>query len=198
MPDTPPARRGPYAKTAERRLEIIRTATAVFASYGYRGGSLRQIAAQLGLPLTTLMHHFPTKSALLEAVLDQEDAADPDAEGRARHDGFMPMVLGIVERNLGRRELVRMFSVVSAEATAPDHEAHEWLLRRYAAVTVDYGRMIAFDQAEGRIRSRRDPVQLAGLVVSAWEGVQIRWLADGTDPVAAMRTLLAALLDPAD
>jgi len=196
MPDSSPARRGPYAKTAERRLEIVRTATEVFGAYGYRGGSLRQIAGQLGLPLTTVMHHFPTKTELLEAVLDQEDAADPDAEERARRDGFAPMVLGVVERNLRRPELVRMFSIVSAEATAPDHEAHAWLVQRYAAVTVDYGRMIAFDQAAGRIRSTHDPRLLAGLVVTGWEGIQIRWLADGSDPVTAMRELLALVLDP--
>ncbi len=37
-------------------------------------------------------------------------------------------MLAIVERNLARRELVRMFSIVSAEATHPEHEAHAWLL----------------------------------------------------------------------
>ncbi len=196
MPDSSPARRGPYAKTAERRLEIIRTATEVFGAHGYRGGSLRQIAAQLGLPLTSLMHHFPTKSSLLAAVLEQEDAADPDAEQRAQREGFAAMVLGIVERNLRRPELVRMFSIVSAEATAPDHEAHDWLVQRYAAVTASYARMIAFDQACGRIRSPHAPPLLAGLVVTGWEGIQIRWLADGSDPVTAMRELLALLLDP--
>ncbi|MCT9819168.1 TetR/AcrR family transcriptional regulator [Microbacterium sp. W1N] len=196
MSDPTPPRRGPYAKTAERRIEIIRTATAVFGAYGYRGGSLRQIAKQLDLSLTTVMHHFPTKAALLAAVLDQEDAADPDAEQRARRDGFAPMVLGVVARNLGRRELVRMFSIVSAEATSPDHEAHDWLMRRYAAVTVDYARMIGHDQRAGRVRSTVAPEVLATLVVSGWEGIQIRWLADGTDPVAAMTVLLQAVLDP--
>ncbi|RZI92125.1 MAG: TetR/AcrR family transcriptional regulator, partial [Microbacterium sp.] len=71
--------RGPYAKTAERRREIIDSATAVFSEHGYRGGSLRQIAKELDLSLTTLMHHFPTKTALLSAVLQQEDAADSSA-----------------------------------------------------------------------------------------------------------------------
>ena len=42
-----------------------------------------------------------------------------------------------------------------------------------------------------------DPLELAGLVVTGWEGIQIRWLADGTDPVAAMGTLLSAVLRPA-
>lgn len=199
MPDaeTTSARRGPYAKTALRRTEIIESATAVFSAHGYQGGSLRQIAKQLDLSLTTVMHHFPTKVSLLAAVLEQEDRADPDAEDRSRRDGFIPMVLGIVTRNLRRRELVRMFSIVSAEATYPGHEAHEWLVARYASVTASYADLIAHDRAAGRIRSDLDPRLLAELVIGGWEGIQIRWLTDGTDPVAAMRTLLDQLLDPA-
>ena len=193
-----PARRGPYAKTAERRREIIDSATAVFSEHGYRGGSLRQIAKELDLGLTTLMHHFPTKVSLLAAVLQQEDAADPDFDVRSRRDGFVPSILAIVRRNLRRRELVRMFSIVSAEATHPGHEAHAWLQHRYTDVTTSYAQLIADDVAAGRLRTTDDPAMLAALVVSGWEGIQIRWLADGTDPVAAMRALLDALLQPAD
>lgn len=194
---TSSGRRGPYAKTAHRRAEIIASATAVFGAHGYQGGSLRQIAKQLDLSLTTVMHHFPTKVALLAAVLDQEDRSDVDFDVRAQRDGLIPSVLAIVERNLHRRELVRMFSIVSAEATYPGHEAHDWLVARYASVTATYAALIAFDRAAGRIRSDRSPDLLAALVISGWEGIQIRWLADGTDPVEAMRALLEDLLDPA-
>ncbi len=196
MSDERPLRRGPYAKTAERRSEIISTATAVFSAHGYQGGSLRQIAKQLDLSLTTLMHHFPTKVSLLSAVLEQEDAADVDFDERSRRDGFAPSVLAIVRRNLNRRELVRMFSIVSAEATYPRHEAHDWLQRRYATVTASYAELITHDVAVGRLRPRMDAAAAASLVVTAWEGIQIRWLADGSDPVAAMGELLTATLDP--
>jgi len=189
--------RGPYAKSAARRAEIIASATLVFGTRGYRGGSLRQIAKQLDLGLTTVMHHFPTKASLLAAVLEQEDAADTDFSARSERDGFIPSVLAIVERNLVRRELVRMFSIVSAEATHPDHEAHPWLLERYRAVTATYTDAIAADRGRGRIAPATDPAAAAVLVISGWEGVQIRWLADGTDPVAAMRVLLEGLLRPA-
>lgn len=195
-PQRQTAPRGPYAKTAERRLEIIESATAVFSEHGYRGGSLRQIAKQLDLSLTTVMHHFPTKVALLAAVLEQEDAADHDFAERARRDGLIPTVLAIVRRNLGRRELVRMFSIVSAEATFPGHEAHDWLRRRYDDVTGTYAELIAHDRAQGRIAADTAPLVLAGLIVTGWEGIQIRWLADDTDPVAAMDVLLKALLQP--
>lgn len=194
MTDAPA--RGPYAKSAARRSEIIATATAVFGTYGYRGGSLRQIAKQLDLGLTTVMHHFPTKVSLLAAVLSQEDAADTDFLERSARDGFIPTVLAIVERNIARRELVRMFTVVQAEATHADHEAHEWLRQRYASVIPDYRDAIEHDRAAGRLTTTEDATMLADLVIGTWEGIQVRWLADGTDPVAAMRVALDALLTP--
>ena len=91
----------------------------------------------------------------------------------------------------------RMFSIVSAEATYPGHEAHDWLQNRYASVTATYSALIAHDVAAGRLTTYGDPLELAGLVVTGWEGIQIRWLADGTDPVAAMGALLSAVLRPA-
>ncbi|MGV9381299.1 TetR/AcrR family transcriptional regulator [Nonomuraea sp. NPDC003707] len=45
---------------------------------GYRGGSLREIAKQLDLSLTSVVHHFPSKSALLVAVLENADSAHVD------------------------------------------------------------------------------------------------------------------------
>jgi AcrR family transcriptional regulator len=188
--------RGPYAKSAARRSEIIATATAVFGTYGYRGGSLRQIAKQLELGLTTVMHHFPTKVSLLAAVLSQEDAADTDFLDRSARDGFIPTVIAIVERNIARRELVRMFTVVQAEATHADHEAHAWLQERYASVIPDYRDAIDHDRRVGRLTTTQDATMLADLVIGTWEGIQVRWLADGTDPVVAMRVALDALLLP--
>ncbi|CAL4861108.1 TetR/AcrR family transcriptional regulator [Microbacterium sp. MM2322] len=194
MTDAPA--RGPYAKSAARRSEIIATATAVFGTHGYRGGSLRQIAKQLDLGLTTVMHHFPTKVSLLAAVLSQEDAADTDFLDRSARDGFIPTVLAIVERNIGRRELVRMFTVVQAEATHADHEAHAWLQARYASVIPDYRDAIEHDRSLGRLATTQDATMLADLVIGTWEGIQVRWLADDTDPVAAMHVALEALLQP--
>lgn len=197
MTSPPPARRGPYAKSAERRAEIIASATAIFGAHGYRGGSLRQIAGELGLGLTTVMHHFPTKVSLLAAVLEQEDAADADFLARTRRDGLIPTVLAVVERNLQRRELVRMFSIVSAEATYPGHEAHDWLQRRYARVIADYAAAIAADRTAGRVDPpTTDDAALAALIITGWEGIQIRWLADDSDPVAAMSLLLTTALRP--
>ncbi|WP_434317767.1 hypothetical protein [Leifsonia sp. P73] len=43
--EEPARRRGPYAKSAERRQQIVDEAYCVFATRGYHGSSLREIAA---------------------------------------------------------------------------------------------------------------------------------------------------------
>src|SRR4051794_4948500 len=68
-----PGTRGPYAKSAQRSSDILDAATTVFATHGYRGGSLRDIARQLDVSLTSVVHHFGTKYELLEAVLERAD-----------------------------------------------------------------------------------------------------------------------------
>ena len=41
--------RGPYRTGVRRREQIIGAATAVFAEYGYAGGSVRTIADRIGV-----------------------------------------------------------------------------------------------------------------------------------------------------
>ena len=61
--------RGEYAKTAQRRLEIIAAAAATFSDFGFRDGSLRDVAQRAGITHAGIRHHFPTKVDLLMAVL---------------------------------------------------------------------------------------------------------------------------------
>ena len=65
--------RGSYAKSAARRREIIDAAVEVFSSGGYHKGSLRDVAERVGLSQAGLLHHFPSKENLLEAVLKWRD-----------------------------------------------------------------------------------------------------------------------------
>jgi AcrR family transcriptional regulator len=73
---TPPGRRLP---TAERRQQIIDTARTVFATQGFRGATTRAIAAAAGVTEAVIFHHFPDKSALYAAILEQK-AVDPADE----------------------------------------------------------------------------------------------------------------------
>ena len=86
-------RRGPYAKSKQTRRSILDSALQVFAESGYRSGSLRDVAEQVGMSEAGLLHHFTNKSALLSAVLEHRDdvtrerfdlTAERDARGRPK------------------------------------------------------------------------------------------------------------------
>jgi len=71
-----PRRRGPYRKSDERRREILSAALEVFATSGFRAGSLKDIGARIGIDPSTILHHFGSKDALLLAVLEGKEARD--------------------------------------------------------------------------------------------------------------------------
>nr|WP_194736514.1 helix-turn-helix domain-containing protein [Actinomadura sp. RB99] len=50
--------RGPYAKTAARRADIVRAARDGFAEYGFARSSLRDIAERADITHTGLLQHF--------------------------------------------------------------------------------------------------------------------------------------------
>ena len=52
--------RGEYAKSAQRRQQIVDAAVEVFSLAGYRKGSLRDVADKVGLCQAGLLHHFPS------------------------------------------------------------------------------------------------------------------------------------------
>ena len=52
------------------RDRILAAATEMLADRGYDGTSLQKIADQVGLKKPSLLHHFPSKDALRQAVLE--------------------------------------------------------------------------------------------------------------------------------
>jgi AcrR family transcriptional regulator len=192
----PAARRGPYAKTARRQAEIVASATSVFSARGYRGGSLREIAKQLDISLTAVVHHFPSKSALLVAVLETADSAHADSfQADSRDQGVAYAVLRYVRRNIDRPEMLRLLALMAAESSAPDHPAHEWFRRRYDLTIRVLAIAVRRDQEEGRISNKRDPHGIAESLVALWDGLQLQWLIDPRrDIVASMTAALKDLL----
>ncbi len=120
-------KRGAYAKTAERRRTILATALEVFAESGFRGASIREIAARVGMTDTGVLHHFGGKSKLLLEVVKQKE----DEDAGTLQD---PYLRDLVARNGDRRGTVRLFTTLSAESTDPEHPAHDHFVNRYAQV----------------------------------------------------------------
>jgi AcrR family transcriptional regulator len=60
----------PRVVARETRAEILETALELFATKGYGGASLREIAERLGITKAALYYHFPAKEDLLLALVE--------------------------------------------------------------------------------------------------------------------------------
>lgn len=192
--------RGEYRKTAARKSAIVDAATTVFAQRGYHGGSLRDISKEIGVSLAGVMHHFSSKSDLLLEVLAVADArgAASLAEADLAGTPFAAWVVDLVRSNLDRPEMLRMLAIIAAEASAPDHPAHGWFVRRYDYLAELMAGHIARDQAAGLIAAEGRPADLARALVGAWDGLQLQWLLDDSiDLVQLMGIAVESTLRPA-
>lgn len=193
--------RGAYAAGVARKAVIVRTATELFGSVGFHTVSMLDVAAACGISRAGLLHHFPSKEMLLTAVLAERDRADDavfhwgnpdDTDGRP----WLARLIKLVEFNSTRPELIRLFAVLSAEATAAQHPAHEHFVARYHRSR--RGSHAAFQraQAAGLLAEGADPALLSIELIALLDGLQVQWLLepDQIDMAAVVRRWLGTTL----
>lgn len=173
-----PARRGPYAKSAERRVAIVEAAFEVFSSKGYVGGSLRDVAEVVGMSQTSLLHYFPSKSALLLAVLERRDAVSDRSAAPPDCGGLVETVLGQARHNESVPGLIALYAVLAGEAVTADNPGSGYVRERFERLRVEYGDALRALEARGRLRPGVDPDRAASGLVALWDGIQVQWLLD--------------------
>jgi AcrR family transcriptional regulator len=192
--------RAPAATTAKgraRRVQVLNAALPAFAEQGYRGASIAAIADEVGLSEPGLLHHFPSKAALLLETLEYHQertyvgASRPVGTSTLRFADRLYAVAARHERDPG---FIRLLIVLAAESTDPCHPAHEWFVARYERVRVAFTRQFAADQGAGLLDPEVDPAQLARAAAALMDGLQLQFLLSegATDIVTPLR----AMLDP--
>ena len=181
---------------AVTREHILATATAMFGEAGYRGASLRDIAARCGLTHPGLLYHFPTKAGLLEAVLQRRDESDASqANPSQRGLAALEALVELARQNANTRGLVELFATLSAEATAPDHPAHAYFVARYDRVVVEIAQHFVELAEDGLLAEGVDPQAAGRQWVALMDGLQVQWLLnDSTDMAAVLDAQLRSQL----
>lgn len=189
--------RGSYAKTAERRLEILAAGTEVFAASGFRSGSIREVAERVGISQAGLLHHFSSKAELLAAILSHRD----DEDQRRINLGVpgLENIRGLVkltERNATVPGLVQLYCTLSAEATDPEHPAHQYFIDRYERVQKLIQESLEIVQGAGQLADGVDPAGAAHSLIALMDGLQVQWLLkrDFVDMAVEVRRYLRAIL----
>jgi AcrR family transcriptional regulator len=175
-----------------RREQILLVATEAFGHSGFRGVALADIAAKVGISQPGLLHHFPSKEALLIAALERRDAENTQQMAAVfETSSVVDALLGLVRQNMENPESMRLYTVTSVESIDPGHPAHEFFRRRYARIRAVMAERIVRDQQAGRLLPTLDPVEVGSEIIAVMDGLQVQWLLDSsTDMYAIMAAYL--------
>ncbi|MFT4229356.1 MAG: TetR/AcrR family transcriptional regulator [Microbacterium sp.] len=171
-----PNRRGPYAKTKARREAIIDAALEVFRESGYYAGSLRDIAAKVGIREASIFHHFPNKASLLLAALEKNDQVAYEIVQSSETADFIEGIIRLTQELPKTRGHVEMYLRLAAEATAADHPAHDYITDRRDGDRATIADLFARYDREGRYKSDLSYQDAATLLIAVYHGVQLQWL----------------------
>lgn len=171
-------RPGTYAKSAATRQAILDAAGEVFAKRGFNGGSLRQVADIAGITEAGILHHYPNKAALLAALLLDHDKAFATHKTRAVGDprAVLRGIVDVAAANALETNTIELFSILSAEATAPGHPGHEHFARHYVRMTAVLTDVLTALHTAGHLHEHVRPASAARNAVAVWDGLQTQWL----------------------
>jgi AcrR family transcriptional regulator len=103
------------AQAEERRLQILETALAVFASNGFKGTSIKDMAAAAGISQGLMYHYFTSKEDLLEATVEYHSFIPQlrqiliEAGERPVDEVFNNIASGFLEMLDNKAMLIRIF-----------------------------------------------------------------------------------------
>ncbi|MFD5825931.1 TetR/AcrR family transcriptional regulator [Lentzea sp. NPDC060358] len=183
----------------ESRAKAVAAATELFALAGYRGTSVAAVAARTGLSQSGLLHHFPTKAALLAAVLQERDRQDGAflAGGTGAPLGWAAFdaLTALVARNSTRPGLVGLFVRLAAEAVDPAHPAHDWVQQHYAGIRTWLCEAVRAGVDRGEFRPDTPVSSIVSTTIAVVDGLQQQWLLrpDEVPMVAEFEVFTSAL-----
>lgn len=135
------------ARTRETEDRILAAALQSFGGKGFEATSLDQVAAELGVTKQTILYHYPSKAALLDAVIDRasadlvttfDDALAPAGPGWERVEAVVRSVFRLALR---RPELLGLLREVSRlgppAATRVAHNLDVLVVRARAFLEVE-------------------------------------------------------------
>ncbi|MER6000182.1 helix-turn-helix domain-containing protein [Nonomuraea angiospora] len=186
-PDTAAPKTSPELRADARRNRerILAVARVVVEEQGTEA-SLRDIARRAQVGLGTLYRHFPTREALLEALLRQSfDRLAARAQALGESEAPYEALVAFLEDLIGGAAAYRGLAA-SMMATINDEESP--LHASCAAMRSAAGHLLERAQAAGRIRADVDGTDVFALANA------LSWITDQAPSLASRRDHLFALV----
>lgn len=161
-----------------RRAQILLAAAEAFSERGFNATSLRDVASRAQISHTGLLHHYPDKNALLEALLDDriKGAGVLYNLDAGRGEEFLRGLVAIAGNDEQHPENIRLLTTLTAEATSPSHPAHGYFRKWHAEVLDQVTAALDDLNDRGLFRGPMSTRQAARHINSLREGAHTQWL----------------------
>ena len=163
-------------KSELSRQRLLDAAAVVFSEQGFHRASLKAIGEEAGISRGSIVWHFGTKDALLQAVVERtylswaREVATSDVGSRGGRQAIVAVIDAhrrfIEERPADNRLYYALVSEVSANA-----ELAERVTRMHSELYLQLRGYILEGQVAGEISARLDPDVGARLVLSTLGGI---------------------------
>lgn len=174
----PKRRRAP--KGEMRRAALLDAATQVFARDGYLAASMRDVAEIAGITTVGLLHHFPNKTALLQAFLERRSKRVverlADMVNQPTLDGYLRFLRMAMAMSVEDEQECRASVMLNTESLPQGHPAWQWYRDSFKATHQHAQAHLASLVAQGEIREGVEIKALVQEIFSVMDGLQIQWL----------------------
>ena len=184
-------------KHAARRAAILAAARHCFARKGFHQTSTAAICAQAGMSPGNLFHYFPTKQAIVAAIVDQEGSetaayfagAQDSADAYGALLDFMDLVLALA----ADADFAGLTLEIAAEAMR-DMDIAVRVARNDACLRGGLQTLLEEAAARSQIDTALDPAQTASWLAALIDGIFNRVAVDPDYAPLAQRASLHQLL----
>ncbi|MGV8886035.1 MAG: TetR/AcrR family transcriptional regulator [Microbacteriaceae bacterium] len=178
-------RRQPRSRpeTLIKRREILDAAVDIFGSKGFTGGTLQEIADQVGMTHAGILHHFGSKDQLLLEVLVHRDETDVAHLDGQHIPGGMLLFRHLVKTaflNAQRAGIVQAYAVLSAESVTDAHPGREFFHDRYTNLRGEVTEAFEVVCHERGIANAVGIADASAAILAVMDGLQVQWLLDPT------------------
>lgn len=188
----------PPAGTPSARDRIIEVAGRLFYEKGIHQVGINEVIKRSGVARMTLYHHFVSKDALVEAVLDARSL-----------ERLSELEAAMARARDPRRKLLAAFDVLAAHVNAAGYRGCTFINAAVDRANADdpahafaatYKRNLAARfEAIARDAGWSRPARLAMQCLLLWDGAAVEAYLQGDDaPVRAARDAVIALIEAAE
>lgn len=197
----------PRPETLEKRRDILRAATDVFGAKGFAGGTLSDIADQVGMTHAGILHHFGSKDQLLLDVLTFRDRSDVEHLADQHIPGGTDLFRHLIRTafaNARRAGIVQAFVVLSGESVTDRHPAREYFARRYGTLRREVEDAFIEMCHERGVTDVVMVADAAAAILGVMDGLQVQWLHApgdvdlGRSTAFAINAIVRAVIDGAE